>query len=99
VCCEDRARKHAVEVPLDPGDGRPALDPGANDAAYGRLELRDRLERAIATLPEHYRFLVAAHYLRGVQYEALAETLNVPLGTVKTHLYRAKRLLREQLER
>ena len=49
-------------------------------------------------LPENYRMLVVAHYLRGVQYEALAEALNLPLGTVKTHLYRAKRRLRELLE-
>jgi RNA polymerase sigma-70 factor (ECF subfamily) len=42
--------------------------------------------------------LVAAHYLQGVQYEALAEALGIPLGTVKTHLYRAKRQLRELLE-
>ena len=46
-------------------------------------------------LPENYRLLIAAHYLQGVQYEALAETLNIPVGTVKTHLYRAKRRLRE----
>ena len=51
----------------------------------------------MAALPDNYRFLIAAHYLRGVQYEALAETLGMPLGTVKTHLYRAKRLLRERL--
>lgn len=42
--------------------------------------------------------LVAAHYLKGVPYEALADALNIPLGTVKTHLYRAKRRLRELLE-
>jgi RNA polymerase sigma-70 factor (ECF subfamily) len=41
--------------------------------------------------------LVPAHYLRGVRYEALAESLDVPLGTVKTHLHRAKRRLRELL--
>jgi DNA-directed RNA polymerase specialized sigma24 family protein len=38
------------------------------------------------------------HQRYEVQYEALAETLNIPLGTVKTHLYRAKRRLRELLE-
>ena len=42
--------------------------------------------------------LVSAHYLKGIQYEALAEALDIPLGTVKTHLYRAKRQLRELLE-
>jgi RNA polymerase sigma-70 factor (ECF subfamily) len=97
VCCEERARRHAAEVPLDRGDGRPPVDPGSIDASYGRLELRDRLEHAMASLPENYRFLIAAHYLKGVQYEALAETLGIPLGTVKTHLFRAKRLLRERL--
>ena len=61
------------------------------------MELRDRLEKAIAQLPEQYRVLIAAHYLEGVQYEALAEAMNLPLGTVKTHLYRAKRRLRELL--
>ena len=68
-----------------------------DDGSFADFELRDRLEKAIAQLPEQYRFLIAAHHLRGVQYEALAEALNVPLGTVKTHLHRAKRRLRELL--
>jgi RNA polymerase sigma-70 factor (ECF subfamily) len=97
VCCENRARQRPRDLPLDPGDGRPPIDPGAHDAAFGNLELRDRLDRAMAGLPDNYRFLIAAHYLRGVQYEALAESLGMPLGTVKTHLHRAKRLLRERL--
>jgi RNA polymerase sigma-70 factor, ECF subfamily len=85
VCSQARAAR-LPEVSYDQDvDGRPLL------------ELRDRLEKAIARLPESYRMLIAAHYLQGVQYEALAEALNIPLGTVKTHLYRAKRRLRELL--
>jgi RNA polymerase sigma-70 factor (ECF subfamily) len=76
----------------------PVREPGATDAAFADIELRDRLEKAIAQLPENYRVLIAAHYLDGVQYEALAEALELPLGTVKTHLYRAKRRLRELLQ-
>ena len=41
---------------------------------------------------------IAAHYLDGVQYEDLAEALQLPLGTVKTQLYRAKQQLRRMLE-
>lgn len=99
VCCEDRARRRAVELPLDPGGGRRPIDPGAVDASFGELELRDRLQDAMAGLPDNYRFLIAAHYLQGIQYEALAAALDIPLGTVKTHLHRAKRLLRERLVR
>jgi RNA polymerase sigma-70 factor, ECF subfamily len=98
VCIQARSRR-VPEVPLDTGDEeRPRREPGAPDAAFGEIELRDRLDKAIAQLPEQYRMLIAAHYLRGVQYEALAEALNIPLGTVKTHLHRAKRQLRELME-
>lgn len=98
VCSQARAKKRP-EQPLDSGSAdRPARQPAVVDGAFADLELRDRLEKAIAKLPDHYRLLIAAHYLRGVQYEALAESLNLPLGTVKTHLYRAKRQLRELLE-
>lgn len=98
VCSQARARWRP-EVPIEAGvDGTPRREPGAPDAAFADVELRDRIEKAMARLPEHYRLLVAAHYLKGVQYEALAETLDIPLGTVKTHLYRAKRQLRELLE-
>ena len=98
VCAQARSRPHR-EVSLERGPDRTPLDPGAADAAFADLELRDRLEKAIAQLPEHYRFLIAAHHLRGVQYEALAEALDIPLGTVKTHLHRAKRQLRELLSK
>jgi RNA polymerase sigma-70 factor (ECF subfamily) len=95
--CAQVRSKPRREVPLDRGPDRPPIDPGAADAAFADLELRDRLDAAMAQLPEHERLLVAAHYLEGVQYEALAEALGIPLGTVKTHLYRAKRRLRELL--
>ena len=96
VCSAARAVRRA-EVPIGEGD-RPDREPGSSDAAFAELELRDRLEKAIAQLPDNYRLLIAAHYVDGVQYEALAEALNIPLGTVKTHLYRAKRRLRELLD-
>jgi RNA polymerase sigma-70 factor (ECF subfamily) len=95
--CFQRARR-PLERSLDAEDGHRRIDPGQPDRAFAELELRDRLEKAIAQLPDQYRLLVAAHYLNGVQYEALAEAMDMPLGTVKTHLYRAKKRLRELLE-
>jgi RNA polymerase sigma-70 factor (ECF subfamily) len=98
VCLQARSRRPA-DLPLERDDeDRPRRDPGAADGAFADLELRDRLEKAIEQLPDNYRMLIAAHYLDGVQYDALAESLNIPIGTVKTHLYRAKRRLRELLQ-
>jgi len=96
VCTQARSRP-VRELPLDRDDDGPRREPGMADAAFADLELRDRLEKAIAQLPDNYRLLIAAHYLEGVQYDALAEALAIPIGTVKTHLYRAKRRLRELL--
>ena len=99
VCVQARSRRPR-HVSLDERDaeGRARREPGTQDGAFADLELRDRLDKAIAQLPDQYRMLIAAHYLDGVQYEALAEALDMPLGTVKTHLYRAKRRLRELLD-
>jgi len=93
VCVQDHTRP-AVALVFDPV----VVDPSVPDRQFGDLELRDRLEKAIARLPANYRLLVAAHYLRGIQYEELAEALQLPLGTVKTQLHRAKQQLRRLLE-
>jgi RNA polymerase sigma-70 factor (ECF subfamily) len=92
VCAQDRGHRAVATA------GTPAREPGRDDAVFAELELRDRLDKAIAQLPENYRLLIAAHYLEGVQYEALAEALDIPIGTIKTHLHRAKRRLRELLQ-
>ncbi len=97
VCVQTSGRPVA-SVSLDDERTREWATPSAPDRRFGDLELRDRLEKAIARLPAQYRLLVAAHYLEGVRYEDLAEALALPLGTVKTQLHRAKQQLRRLLE-
>jgi RNA polymerase sigma-70 factor (ECF subfamily) len=95
VCVQDQGRQ--APVSLDDERTAPSI-PSASDRQFGDFELRDRLEKAIARLPANYRLLIAAHYLEGVRYEDLAAALELPLGTVKTQLYRAKHQLRRMLE-
>ena len=97
VVAQDHGRTPPPALSLDEGSGR-SKAPAETDRQFGDLELRDRLEKAIARLPANYRLLVAAHYLDGVRYEDLAEALQLPLGTVKTQLFRAKQQLRRLLE-
>jgi RNA polymerase sigma-70 factor (ECF subfamily) len=96
VCSQSQERGSGAASLDDPQKRH--LVPGVADRHASDLELRDRLEKAIARLPPNYRLLIGAHYLRGVQYEDLAEALDLPLGTVKTHLHRAKQQLRRLLD-
>ena len=70
----------------------------ASSVAGGDLETHDRLEHAISELPADWRFLISAHYYGGLQYQELADILETPIGTVKTHLHRAKNRLRTLLD-
>ena len=72
--------------------------PAADDRAFGDLVLRDRLQKAVERLPIQYQVLINGHYMKGMRYEELAEVLDLPMGTVKTHLHRAKRQLSHLLE-
>jgi RNA polymerase sigma-70 factor (ECF subfamily) len=98
VCIHEHQARTPPTESLDGDRAGQRTSAAARDRQFSDLELRDRLEKAIARLPANYRLLVAAHYLQGVQYEDLAQALELPLGTVKTQLYRAKRQLRRLLE-
>jgi RNA polymerase sigma-70 factor (ECF subfamily) len=61
-------------------------------------ELGTVIERAIAKLRPEYRACVLLRHVEGRSYEEIAETLDLPLGTVKTYIHRARNELREYLE-
>lgn len=93
------AERRPVEAESIEGrEGGPSHEPAATDPAFDDLTLRNRMEKAIERLPPNYQVLINGHYLKGLRYEDLAEALNLPMGTVKTHLHRAKRQLRHLLE-
>ena len=74
--------------------GQLKWEPAAVDRAFHDVEIRDRLEKAIAHLPVDARFLISARYFGGQQYQELAEIIGIPIGTVKANLHRAKQRLR-----
>lgn len=91
-------RHEPLAASLDDETVATRVRPAANDRAFADLLLRDRLQKAIERLPLQYQVLINGHYLKGMKYEELADALGLPMGTVKTHLHRAKRQLRRLLE-
>jgi RNA polymerase sigma-70 factor (ECF subfamily) len=95
ACCDRLARrKHDASDEL-PDRADPSRGPEQQAIA---LDEASRLRRAIDALPEKYRAVVTLFHLQGRQYEEIASVLGLPMGTVKTHLFRAKEQLRRLLD-
>lgn len=60
-------------------------------------ELREALTLAVSELPDLYRAVVILRYTQELSYEDMAAVLKLPVNTVRTHLFRAKSLLRKVL--
>ncbi len=61
-------------------------------------EIGGAIERAISSLRPEYRACIMLRHVEGRSYEEIAATLDLPLGTVKTYIHRARHQLREALE-
>jgi RNA polymerase sigma-70 factor, ECF subfamily len=59
--------------------------------------LREDLARAIDALPEQFRLVVVLAELQGMSYQQIAETLEVPVGTVRSRLARTRGILQRRL--
>jgi RNA polymerase sigma-70 factor (ECF subfamily) len=83
---------------LDPDEGVPIPDE-REYVSHAVLsdELQAHLHRAIAELPDGYRLLITLRHLQGMSYAEIAEATQMPLGTVKTGIFRARRQLQEVL--
>lgn len=104
LCLDYLRRRRPNTVSLDaPGgpdgdmtreiaDGTPLPEEAALAEALG-LDVQE----AIDTLPPKYRSVVVLRHVEDLAYEEIAEVLNLPLGTVKTRLFRAREMLRVRL--
>src|SRR5450631_14692 len=68
------------------------------DAIFERGERRRELESLVNELPEHYREVINLYYFDELSQQEIADLLNRPVGTIKTHVYRGLRMLRKALQ-
>lgn len=101
--CRDRLRRRGLERRTFIDEGNEATEwsasaaPGPERVALARIE-SERLSKALETLPEAMRFAVVLYHVHEATYEEIAQTLDVPLGTVMTWLHRGRKRLRTALE-
>ena len=83
-----RARRAGIrEIRLD-------IPIAARSDAFADSDLRDQLDRALATLSAEHRAVVVLHHYAGLSLEEIADILGVPNGTVGSRLHHARRELR-----
>ncbi|GIN59019.1 RNA polymerase sigma factor SigW [Lederbergia ruris] len=104
--CIDRIRKKKPDYFLDAEvAGTEGLTMYSQIAAEGKspdsevetLELQELVQREIMRLPDKYRIVVLLRYIDDLSLNEISEVLEMPLGTVKTRIYRAREALRKQL--
>jgi RNA polymerase sigma-70 factor, ECF subfamily len=93
--CIDEARKRRLRPRVGLDDApEPVAESGEPD-----LMLNERLRRMVAELPENARMIVLLRYQEDLDPSDIAEMLNMPVSTVKSHLHRSLTVLRARLEK
>ncbi|MCB0711376.1 MAG: sigma-70 family RNA polymerase sigma factor [Ignavibacteriae bacterium] len=87
-----RTSKGEMEMQL------PDADAPLPDAPMTAKERTEILKQAIADLPEKYRVVIELRHNQEMEYQDIAEELDLPLGTVKAHLFRARARLLKALQ-
>jgi RNA polymerase sigma-70 factor (ECF subfamily) len=91
--------RRPVHAELDEADGAGSLESpvrGPEDEVL-RREFLEHLRRGLDELPEEQREAVVLCDLEGMSYEEMAEVLGVPIGTVRSRIFRGRRALQQRL--
>lgn len=94
VCLTELGRrKRRGEVALEPNHVG-SVSPSCEDS-----DMPELIRRCVTQLPERYATIVTMYYLKEITYEEITEAMDIPMGTLKTWMYRARKQLRKIVER
>jgi RNA polymerase sigma-70 factor (ECF subfamily) len=97
-----RLKTFSIDQPIETKDGSVEYEI-YDDSAAPDLDLHSReraklIRAAIDDLPEKYRLVIHLRHEEEMDYQEIADKLNIPLGTVKAHLFRARAMLYKKLK-
>ncbi len=78
-------------------DGEHLRDLNTPDAMLLTKQVADAVNRAIERLPEDLKTAIVLRELEGFSYEEISETMNCPIGTVRSRIFRAREAIAEEL--
>ncbi len=78
-------------------DGERLRDLNTPDSMLVTKQVGEAVNRAIDGLPEDLRTAIVLRELEGLSYEEIAETMNCPIGTVRSRIFRAREAIAEEL--
>jgi RNA polymerase sigma-70 factor (ECF subfamily) len=94
--CSELRRIPPVTLPFD--EVHEPADPRAIDGGLEDRNQNAAIRKAVQSLPPKYREVLTLYYFHEMDVPATAQSLNLPEGTVKAHLFRARSLLRSKLK-
>ncbi len=97
-----KLRTYSIHEPIQYKDEKVEIDIADTEPSPEKSLLQEErkkvLENAIKELPERYRYVIILRHKEEKSYEEIAEILNLPLGTVKAQIFRAREMLNKKLK-
>jgi len=98
---KQRIRTLSLDAPTETSDGQIEIEvPDESHNPERDLlnnERRVSIDDAIDSLPQKYRLVIVYRHKDNKSYEEIAEALDIPIGTVKARIFRARELLKKKL--
>lgn len=95
---ETRKREQALHLALQAEQTFAEDEHTGQTAHLEMLDNQEMVQEQLSQLPPKYRIVLILRHLQDMSYEEMAEVLTMPIGTIKTHLFRARNLLKERLQ-
>ena len=96
VCLNHLSAQKPEEAEFD--DEREVVNAPSKEASREVQEEAEQIRMALASLPSHYRAVIELRHYQELSYDEIAAAMKIPLSDVKSHLFRARKLLAEKLK-